>query len=116
MTLSLRQRLWIRPVLEFLEARNLLSNVAVNNPAEDFFHNTQSETSTAVANDGTIISAFNDTEENVGILHPHATGYAYSTDGGRTFTDAGGLPESDEGDGGDTILSSFGEAAGGGHG
>jgi hypothetical protein len=28
-----------------------------------------------------------------------------TTDGGRTFTDAGGLPESDEGDGGDPILA-----------
>jgi hypothetical protein len=83
MNLSLRQRLRDRPGLEFLEARNLLSNVAVNNPAEDSFYNAQSETSTAVANDGTIISAFNDSEENVGVLHPHSTGYAYSTDDGR---------------------------------
>jgi hypothetical protein len=112
MNLSLRQLLKFRPCLEVLEARNLLSNaallpnVSVNNPAEDVIvHKTQSETSTAVANDGTIISAFNDSEENVGILHPHSTGYAFSTDGGKTFTDAGGLPESDNGDGGDPMLA-----------
>jgi hypothetical protein len=114
MNLSLRQRLTFRPSLECLEARNLLSNVPVNNPAEDFvFPNgsgrfTQSETSTAVANDGTIIAAFNDTEEtfgNVFTRDEHAIGYAFSTDGGRTFTDADRLPESDDGDGSDPILA-----------
>jgi hypothetical protein len=100
--------------VEWLEARNLLSNVPVNNPAEDFvFPNgsgrfTQSETSTAVANDGTIISAFNDTEETFGSIFTrdeHDTSYAFSTEGGKTFTDAGSLPESDDGDGSDPILA-----------
>ena len=100
--------------LELLEARSLLSNVSVNDPSEDFvFPNgggrlTQSETSTAVANDGTLISAFNDTEEtlcNFLTRDEHATSYAYSTDGGKTFTDAGSLPESDDGDGSDPILA-----------
>jgi hypothetical protein len=103
---SLRHRLNVRPFLEFLEERNLLSNVPVNNPAEDsVFRHTQSETSMVIAKDGTILSAFNDSEENGGVFHPHSTGYAYSTDGGRTFTDADRLPESDEGDGGDPILA-----------
>src|SRR5262249_55563852 len=69
---------------------------------------TQSETSTAVANDGTIISVFNDTEETFGSIFTqfeHGTGYAYSTDGGKTFTDADRLPESDAGDLGDPILA-----------
>jgi hypothetical protein len=97
-----------------LESRNLLSNVPVNNPAEDVVlpngtgRFTQSETSTAVANDGTVVVAFNDTEETFGNIFTrdeHVTGYAYSTDGGKTFTDAGGLPESDAGDGGDPILA-----------
>jgi hypothetical protein len=114
MNLSLRQRLEVRPILELLEERNLLSNVPVNNPAEDivlpqgFGRITQSETSTAVANDGTIISVFNDTEETFGNIltqFEHGTGYAYSTDGGKTFTDADRLPESDGGDLGDPILA-----------
>ncbi len=114
MNLALRQRLTFRPSLEWLEARNLLSNVPVNNAAEDVVlpngtgRFTQSETSTAIANDGTVVAAFNDTEEtfgNVFTRDEHATGYAYSTDGGKTFTDAGGLPESDAGDGGDPILA-----------
>jgi hypothetical protein len=109
MNLSLRQRLKFRPSVEWLEARNLLSNVPVNNPAEDIvFRITQSETSTAIAKDGTIIAAFNDTEETLGSIFTrdeHATGYAFSTDGGKTFTDADGLPESDDGDGGDPILA-----------
>jgi hypothetical protein len=100
--------------VESLEARHLLSNVSVNDPSEDFvFPNgggrfTQSETSTAVANDGTIISAFNDTEESFGNIFTrdeHVTSYAFSTDGGKTFTDAGSLPESDDGDGSDPILA-----------
>jgi hypothetical protein len=108
------QRLAVRPFLEFLESRCLLSNVPVNNPAEDvvlpngFGRVTQSETSTAVAKDGTIIVAFNDTEETFGNIFTafeHGTGYAYSTDGGKTFIDADRLPESDAGDGGDPLLA-----------
>jgi hypothetical protein len=114
MNRSLRQRLRCRPSLEPLEDRNLLSNVPVNNPAADVVlvngqgHVTQSETSTAVANDGTVVVAFNDTEETFGNIFTrdeHFTGYAFSTDGGQTFTDAGRLPESDAGDGGDPVLA-----------
>src|SRR5262249_1293390 len=110
----LRQRRKARLSVESLEARNLLSNVSVNDPSAAFIlanglgRFTQSETSTAVANDGTIISAFKDSEETIGNIFTrdeHATNYAFSTDGGKTFTDAGSLPESDDGDGSDPILA-----------
>jgi hypothetical protein len=87
-----------------LESRNLLSNVSVNNAAEDTTsQNTQSESTAAVANDGTIIVGFNDSEEYIN--SSHFTGYAYSTDGGQSFTDAGGLPNSSAGDAGDPVLA-----------
>jgi hypothetical protein len=114
MNKSLGQRLKRRLAVELLEDRNLLSNVTVSNPAEDFIgpngrgRFTQSETTMAVANDGTIISVFNDSEESLGDIltrNEHFTGYAFSTDGGKTFTDAGGMPESDSGDGGDPSVA-----------
>jgi hypothetical protein len=67
-------------------------NVPVNIPAEDsLVRHARSENSTAIAHDGTILSAFNDTEQTLGPVATrgeHATGSVYSTDGGKTFTDA----------------------------
>src|SRR5262249_32790058 len=42
---------------------------------------------------------------NIFTAFEHGTGYAYSTDGGKTFIDADRLPESDAGDGGDPLLA-----------
>lgn len=59
------------------------TDILVNDPALDVGGSTQSETSIAVAGDVVCI-AFNDTGETIG-----GTGYAYSTNGGETFTDGG---------------------------
>jgi hypothetical protein len=55
-----------------------------------------------------IVSPFNDTEEtfdNIFIINDHTIIYTFSTDGGKTFTDSGNLPECDDGDGSDPILA-----------
>jgi BNR repeat-like domain len=77
--------------------RGNLANVRVNDPGEDrnaVDQTTQSETSLAVAGDGRVAVGFNDSQR---ALLPLTTGldlsgYAYSTDGGRSFTDGGALP------------------------
>jgi hypothetical protein len=65
------------------------SDVLVNNPTADmagFGHTTQSETS-VVAVGTTVCVAWNDTGDfNSG------TGFGFSDDGGKTFTDGGGFP------------------------
>jgi hypothetical protein len=105
----------IRPILELLEARNLLSNftnVGVSNPASDpgpaggF---TQSET-TLVVGGGVgfhnVFAGFNDSESFNG-SNGKFTGYAVSTDGGTTWTDMGALPTSPNGDAGDPVMATL---------
>jgi hypothetical protein len=64
------------------------TNVMVNSATQDpSGHTTHSETSTAV--DGSVVcTAFNDSGENNGI-----SGFAFSLDGGQTFTDGGPFPD-----------------------
>src|SRR5262249_54952854 len=94
-----------RPQVELLEARNLLSNVIVNNPAADTTaQDTQSETSIVISQNGTIVVAFNDSGSNATGAN-HFTGFATSTNGGTSFTDAGTLPASSSGDAGDPALA-----------
>jgi HYDIN/CFA65/VesB-like, Ig-like domain/FlgD Ig-like domain len=63
------------------------SDVLVNDPnAPDF----QSETSIAVAGQNVVV-AYNDVR-GFALSPPSVTGFAYSTDGGATFTDGGQLP------------------------
>jgi hypothetical protein len=78
------------------ENRAGMRNVLVNNPGEDSHQTdqtTQSETSVAVHGKNVVVG-FNDSQI---FLQPFLTagsnlsGYAYSTDGGRSFTDGGGL-------------------------
>jgi hypothetical protein len=73
-----------------------LTNVRVNNPAEDSHQidqTTQSETAIAVSGSNVAVG-FNDSQHGLLFLTAGAnlTGYAYSTDGGATFTDGGMLP------------------------
>ena len=73
-----------------------LPNVRVNNPAEDSHQTdqtTQSETSVAVSG-ANVAVGFNDSQNGLPFLTAGADlqGYAYSTDGGATFTDGGVLP------------------------
>ena len=76
-----------------------LANVRVNNPATDSFldQTTQSETSVAVAGKNVAVG-FNDSQHVYpgGFLTAGAnlSGYAFSADGGKTFTDGGTLPSS----------------------
>jgi hypothetical protein len=108
---SLQRRLKARLRVEQLEARNLLSvsaNAVVNNTAEDpsgtGANFTQSETATAVANDGSVITVFNDSEENL-VAGGHFTGFSRSTNGGGSFTDGDVLPNTTAGDAGDPVLA-----------
>jgi hypothetical protein len=64
---------------------------------------TQSETS-IVAFGNTVVIGFNDAGSVVGGANKF-TGWAYSTDGGVTFTDGGTLPTSTIGDAGDPVLA-----------
>lgn len=76
--------------------RSGLANVRVNDPAADRFQvdqTTQSETSVAVS--GTKVAVgFNDSQQALLALTDGLdfSGYAYSADGGKTFTDGGTLP------------------------
>ena len=79
------------------EDGNGLTNVLVNNPGEDSHQTdqtTQSETTVAVHGSNVVVG-FNDSQI---FLQPfltagsNLTGYAYSTNGGRSFTDGGALP------------------------
>jgi len=74
-----------------------LANVRVNNPANDSHQvdqTTQSETAIAVSGLHMVVG-FNDSQQ---LIQPfltagaNLTGYAYSTDGGATFTDGGTIP------------------------
>jgi hypothetical protein len=96
--------------LEVLELENRilpsgLPNVLVNNPAEDTTsQNTQSETAIAVAQNGNVVSVFNDSGSNA-TGSPQFTGWANSTNGGTSFTDQGTLPLTSPGDVGDPVLA-----------
>ena len=77
-----------------------LPNVRVNNPAEDTHQvdqTTQSETSIAVAGSRVAVG-FNDSQQGLTFLTAGASisGYAYSTNGGASFTDGGSLPNTPE--------------------
>jgi hypothetical protein len=91
--------------LEALEARNLLSNVMVNNPAEDGVNRTQSETAIVLGSGSNVVVGFNDSAEYRQGATNHFTGYALSTNGGGSFTDQGALPNSKKGDVGDPGLA-----------
>jgi BNR/Asp-box repeat len=73
-----------------------LPNVRVNNPAEDSHfldQTTQSETTIGVHGSNVVVG-FNDSQQTLLALTAGSdlTGYAYSANGGSTFTDAGSLP------------------------
>jgi hypothetical protein len=73
-----------------------LVNVRVNNPANDSHQTdqtTQSETAVAVSGSNVAVG-YNNSQHALLFLTAGAdlTGYAYSTDGGQTFTDGGTLP------------------------
>ena len=77
-------------------ARLGLANVRVNNPALDTHETdqtTQSETTVAVSGRHVAVG-FNDSQQALLALTDgmDLTGYAYSTDGGASFTDGGTLP------------------------
>jgi len=73
-----------------------LANVRVNDPGEDTHfidQTTQSETAIAAAGQNVVVG-YNDSQTTGLFLTAgsNLTGYSYSTDGGKTFTDAGALP------------------------
>jgi hypothetical protein len=77
--------------------RSGLRNVRVNDPAADrhqIDQTTQSETTIAVSGSRVAVG-FNDSQQTLQPFFTAAsdlTGYAYSTDGGRTFKDGGTMP------------------------
>src|SRR6202022_732769 len=78
------------------EGGNGLANVLVNNPAEDSHQvdqTTQSETSVAVHGKNVVVG-FNDSQIALLFLTAggNLSGYAYSTNGGQSFTDGNQLP------------------------
>lgn len=84
-----------RPLLELLEARNLLdgglANVLVNNPAEDTTaQDTQSETAIVLGAGSKIVVAYND-DSLTSPGFPGWTGWSFSANGGATFADQGSL-------------------------
>lgn len=73
-----------------------LGNVRVNDPGEDTHQTsqtTQSETAIAVSGKNVVVG-FNDSQSTLLFLTPgsNLSGYAYSRNGGQTFTDGGVLP------------------------
>ena len=73
-----------------------LANVRVNNPALDTHQTdqtTQSETSIAVSGQNVAVG-YNSSQHGLLVMTAggNLTGYGYSTDGGKTFTDGGVLP------------------------
>src|SRR5256885_900283 len=95
-----------RPLsFEVLEGRAVpsVANLLVNNHAADTGTNdTQSETSLVLTNSG-LVTAFNDSGSNAG--NNKFTGFAWSADGGASFTDPGTLPTNSVGDAGDPALA-----------
>jgi hypothetical protein len=72
------------------------TNVQANNPAGDRVGETQSEVSVAVFRD-TVVIGWNDSQGFIGAPITLSS-YAYSTDGGATFTDGGNVPLAAAGD------------------
>jgi len=77
-----------------------LRNVRVNNPALDKHQvdqTTQSETTIAVVGRKVAVG-YNDSQQNLPTMTAgsNLTGYSYSTNGGKTFTDGGDLPNAPE--------------------
>ena len=74
-----------------------LTNVRVNDPSTDFHQTdqtTQSETAAAVRGSNVVVG-FNDSQQTLQpfvVASADLTGYAYSSDGGASFTDGGALP------------------------
>lgn len=68
-----------------------LVNLRVNNPAGDIGPSTQSEASIAVFGQRVVVG-YNDSSTNVPADNNFA-GYAFSSDGGSTFVDAGTIPQ-----------------------
>jgi hypothetical protein len=89
--------------LELLEARNLLdgslTNVLVNNPAEDTIsmQDTQSESAIVLGANSKIVVAYNDTGaySYPTPLNPTLAGYSLSSNGGASFIDQGQFPSSE---------------------
>ena len=78
---------------------------AVNNPGADLTaQDTQSETTIVDLGGGNLVGAYNDSGSFLGGAN-HFTGYAWSNNGGLSWTDAGTLPASTEGDAGDPVLA-----------
>ena len=75
------------------------NNLGYNGVASYF---TQSET-TLVASGNTVVVGFNDSGSANGANQ--FTGFAYSSDGGATFTDGGTLPANPQGDAGDPVMA-----------
>ncbi|MFL5260704.1 MAG: hypothetical protein ACJ8AS_13195 [Hyphomicrobiales bacterium] len=85
-------------------ARTILPGT-VNNPSADTTaQDTQSETSVVDLGGGRLIAAFNDSGSFIGGAS-HFTGFAFSSDNGKTWTDGGALPASSGGDAGDPNLA-----------
>ena len=83
-------------------AVDVLGNVLVNDPTADMTaQDTQSETALVLGGGSNLIAGFNDSGSFLGANH--FTGWAYSTDGGQTWTDPGVLPGVD--DAGDPVLA-----------
>jgi len=77
----------------------------VNNPTADLTnHDTQSETTVIFAAGKNAVSGFNDSGSYNG-ANNHFTGWSYSADGGKHWTDAGILPTDGVGDAGDPSMA-----------
>ncbi len=78
----------------------------VNDPTLDTtVQDTQSETTLVMTDDGTLVSAFNDSASYLGPGSTHFTGYATYAPVDGAFTDQGALPDSVNGDAGDPVLA-----------
>jgi hypothetical protein len=77
-----------------------LRNVLVNNPGEDTFQlNQTTQSETAIAVHGSHVAVGYNDSQITGLFltaGSNLNGYSYSTNGGRTFTDGGALPEADQ--------------------
>jgi BNR/Asp-box repeat len=76
------------------------TNVRVNNPALDTHQTDQTtQSETTIAQSGAHVAVgYNDSQQTLlfSTAGSNSTGYSYSTNGGRTFTDGGNLPNTPE--------------------